>query len=639
MPHNNNGFSGHEMRGKTWTLEEARNIDFSNYGEIVKAFEPRGDHSRENKPFAFPGPLARTISQNSAVIRRGFMRSIMLGGDVANALTPGTKKDSTIAPGNLRLNFQFNPEYIERRVSQSVGAVNPLLQNPANLTQAVPGTAQFNFTMLFNREAEVAAQRKHFVRPDGTIEEPLNLDLFATGDFTSESIDSALKDPGKVGVMHDLNIFDKIIGQGIAKELIETITRYTEQQVIYSQIADDKETDADKKKRIVFEEEQKASFSTNLNNNFGNSAFLNPMPVRIVFSDMFMIEGLVVSSAVAFQKFSQDMIPTVCQVNCELLSLYVGFAKRKAFLTDNLTSWAKQQVLDDAAEVAATNTAKLQMGKRIKGLKIIFNSSEKENQQSQDENILDSPAYNEVGMRILRPITTSSFYPGNLSGNNLATFVTVPQWFNAFSGNSYYPGTTMVTQELREQFTNHQEQYSSTWVGKLPISVFIEYNHATAKKIVKTPAGPDVTITGKGPLDATFKIEWFLRDDSTGLKKALYAQEENATWKEENYSNYGIKEIDDTYTLYKKVFYIHPVLVANKESIRNTSKCTFILNLTMTQIVQGVTDAVNLPFRPIEIPFRYDAPLYYDKNAYQASHSSLVKSSIPTVYTQNTNIK
>ena len=72
----------------------------------------------------------------------------------------------------------------------------------------------------------------------------------------------------------------------------------------------------------------------------------------IVFSDLFMVEGLVVGSAVAFQKFSQDMIPTICQVNCKIYALYVGFAKKKAFLTDNLTSWATDTVKADEAAAA-----------------------------------------------------------------------------------------------------------------------------------------------------------------------------------------------------------------------------------------------------------------------------------------------
>jgi len=609
---------------KTWTLEEARNIDFDNYSKIVEAFEPRGDYSRENKPFAFPGPLSRNISQSSTKVKRGFMRSIILGGDVANALTPGGKSNSTSAPGNIRLNFQFNPEYIERRVSQSPGAVNPLLQNPQNLTQAVPGTAVFNFTMMFNREAEVAAQRQRFVRSDGSIEEPLNFNLFAKEDFDEFSIEDSLKDPGKVGVMHDLSLFDKIIGQGITKDLVDTITRYTQQQVIAINNNIDNETEDDKKQRIEFEQEQQTAFDSSLQKNFGNSAFLNPMPVRIVFSDLFMVEGLIVGSAVAFQKFNQDMIPTICQVNCELMALYVGFAKRKAFLSDNLTDWATTQARDAQDNSNAVNAAKAQMLRRIRGVKVIFNSSERENQQNNDNNVLSAPTHNEVGMRVLRPNISSSFYPGNNSNYNFR-FVTVPQWFNAFTGTHFYPTTsTNVSQEVLSQFTDNQTSSSSKEVGKLPVTVFIEYNNLSTVSTQQTPLGPK-QITTKTPLDANFDITWQLRDDSTGIKKGLKARKENVEWKEDNYPLYGIKEVDNTYTLYKNVYYIDPEDVPNKEAIKSTSKCTFILTITMRQNVQGINGEVSLQFKPIEIPFQSTEPLYYSIIAQQSQHTSLVK--------------
>ena len=120
--------------------------------EYVNAFEGNRNELYENKAFAFPSQQRHNISnldrsnlqKLESKIVRGFMRSIVFGGDVAANF--GFKDRS-----NLRLNFQFNPEYIERRVSQSPGAMNPLLQDPAALTQAVPGTAQFNFTMMFNR--------------------------------------------------------------------------------------------------------------------------------------------------------------------------------------------------------------------------------------------------------------------------------------------------------------------------------------------------------------------------------------------------------------------------------------------------------------------------------------------------------
>ena len=616
MPQNNKGFSGQEMRGKTWTLEEARNVDFENYDKIVKKFEGRGDYSRENQPFAYPGPLSRNISQNGEKIRRGFIRSIIMGGDIADALLPSPTGKGTTAPGNIRLNFQFNPEYIERTVQQSIGAVNPLLQNPANLTQAVPGTATFNFTMMFNREAEVAAT---------AAKNALNLNLFAGEDFDQNSIDSALKDPGQVGVMHDLSLFDSIIGQGITKELVSTITKYTHQQVIaMGNAALTDASEEDKNKLLELTGEQSTAFDKSINANFGNSAFLNPMPVRIVFSDLFMVEGLVTSSAVAFQKFNQNMIPTIAQVNCNVQALYVGFAKKKAYLSDTLTSWAVAQKGDQDAQAAAITRARAEMLRRIKGIKVIFNSSEIENQQNNDDNALSAPTYNSVGMRVLNPNISSSFYPGNNSTYD-TRFVTVPQWFNTFAGSQFYPVIgTNVSQTVRAQFLENQQNSNSKFDGELPVSVFIEYNHMFESTTQQTPTGPKKVIQPT-PLDADFNISWQLRDDSTGTKKGLITRYVSQPWKEANYPLYGIKEVDNTYAIYNNVYRLFPDTVTNKNTIKSGSKCTIILTLTMTQSVQGISAPVSLTFKPIEIPFQSTTPLYYDLNANATQHRSTVK--------------
>ena len=373
-----------------WTLDEAKNSDFNNYATLN---EGRLD-SRENDAFAYPGPFTRNIdgttnARLSPKITRGFMRSIIMGKDIADKLNPGGKN-----PGNLRLNFQFNPEYIERRVSQSPGAVNPLLQNPANLTQAVPGTAQFNFTMLFNREAEVAQRRKNLNTTGSNITGPASENSKATFDINENAINDSLKDPGQVGVMHDLAIFDSIIGQGITSELVDIISTYTRQQVV----AQTNNADDDDENVPVFED---VSFRASVTKNFGNSAFLNPMPVRIVFSDLFMVEGLVVGSAVAFQKFSQDMIPTVCQVNVEIYALYVGFAKKTAFLTDNLTSWATDVVTDKAAQAAEVKRVSKELKNSLLQLNLGVNVS--------DGDKLTVPTPDTIAMKVFTPISTGKF--------------------------------------------------------------------------------------------------------------------------------------------------------------------------------------------------------------------------------------
>lgn len=584
----------------TWSLSEATNVDFDNYSKIVNKFETRNPE-RENKPFIYPGPYARIIDPTnkelSQKMQRGFMRSIIMDKSISSALK------ATKNPGNLRLNFQFNPEYIERRVSQSPGAVNPLLQNPQNLTQAVPGTAQFNFTMTFNREQEVAQSG--------------NLNLIGTSDdFLNSDIQDNLNDPGKVGVMHDLSIFDKIIGQGISEELIDVITQYTRQQTVVSNnAAVSSETDKDQTGTVTFDE---TAFVKSVNRNFGNSAFLNPMPVRIVFSDLFMVEGLVVGSAVAFQKFSQKMIPTICQVNCEVYALYVGFAKRKAFLTDNLTDWAVTTATDAAKNAENTETAKKQMAKRVKRVKFVMNSSDTRG-AAVDENNLEVPDYNSTSMRIVKPTITNNYYPGNVS-NNTDRFVTVPQWFNAFSGSSFYPSTTNnITTAYQQGFTSEQINNNSSNVGKLPIHVFIEY---------ETAAGQS------GDLDAEFDISLSLFESTSGSTKQLNVQPTDK-WVKETWSEYGITKQFSNTEIYRRVFWVDPADVATKEAIASTARCTINIVLTMRQNVVGVSSQVVLDFKPIPLSYSSNAPLFYKASSYTDNNKNIVKQVSPTPNIRN----
>lgn len=68
-------------------------------------------------------------------------------------------------------------------------------------------------------------------------------------------------------------------------------------------------------------------------NNFGNSAFLVSLPVRIVFSSLFMVEGYITSTIVSFNKFNANMVPTQCSVGITMQALYIGFARKDTFLT------------------------------------------------------------------------------------------------------------------------------------------------------------------------------------------------------------------------------------------------------------------------------------------------------------------
>jgi hypothetical protein len=338
-----------------------QNPDFYNYSRLGETRNP----DNENPPFIWPGVNIRNISNDGVSVRmaRGFMRSILTDPEIVSAFNNPTQARQTSInnnPGHYRLNFQFNPEYIERSVAQTPGAVNPILQSVSNLTQPIPGSATFNFTMTFNREMEVAAAGN---RADSQL-------LWEGDDIDPDS--KRLKDPGLVGVWADLHMFDLIVGQGITEELLDLVAAFTEVQAIERSANESTTTDGEGEEPKKGEEkEKKASetdpdattfdkdeFTTNFRANFGNSAFLNPLPVRIVFSDTFMVEGMVTGTSVAFQKFNHRMIPTICQINVNFSAMYLGFAKKNAFLTDNLKAWAKDQakVIQDNIIIDESNS-------------------------------------------------------------------------------------------------------------------------------------------------------------------------------------------------------------------------------------------------------------------------------------------
>lgn len=324
-----------------------QNPDFYNYSRLGEVRSP----DRENPPFIWPGVNIRNINGGGVRMARGFMRSILTDPDIVNAFNTATQpRQTTIdtsktGSGHYRLNFQFNPEYIERSVAQTPGAVNPILQSVSNLTQPIPGSATFNFTMTFNREMEVANAGNR-----------ANSNVLWDGDDLDPT-STRLKDPGLVGVWADLQMFDLIVGQGITPELLDLVAAFTEVQALERSANESTTTDGEGEEPKEGEEKEektsetdpdstsfnKEQFETNFTANFGNSAFLNPLPVRIVFSDTFMVEGMVTGTSVAFQKFNHRMIPTICQVNVNFSAMYLGFAKKKAFLTENLTAWAKDQ--------------------------------------------------------------------------------------------------------------------------------------------------------------------------------------------------------------------------------------------------------------------------------------------------------
>lgn len=300
----------------------------------------------DNPPFAWPKNKTHYVDgvnkKTSQTIQRGYMRSLI------------TDPNVDITAKNRRLFFQFNPQAIQRSVSQTPGAMLPLLQSPEQLMQPVPGVSTFGFSLMFNREAEV----NQGVNPE-------NVDSI-------ELPNGSLALVSQVGVLADLLVLDTITGQGISSDLITSLAKrqtdfITQQMAAETAALNDlpEAAEAEARKTYVPTYTAKDKNTTELEDKFkvniGNSAFLNPLPFRVMFSSLFMVEGIATSVEVNFTKFSQTMVPTQCTVNISMYALYIGFAKKNTFLYDNLVQGANdtQAQTTKDEEVAKKLTAAL----------------------------------------------------------------------------------------------------------------------------------------------------------------------------------------------------------------------------------------------------------------------------------------
>lgn len=289
--------------------------------------------SVDNPPFLFPPKQYPDFAAGGTyTIQRGYMRSLISDPNI----------DGTKAMKNRRLFFQFNPQVLVRSVQQTPGMMNPLLQDPAQLMQPVPGTTSFGFQLMFNREHEVNVE---YNDPD-------------TEWLTLPNGDTALV--SEVGVLADLLVLDSITGQGISEDMINALVHkskmdyanknsITMKEIEALKNAGDEEA-ANRLKTQVLDIPEQADIDKLFSTNIGNSAFLNPLPFRVLFSTLFMVEGVATSVDVQFQKFSRTMIPTQCTVTINMYALYLGFAKKETFLYNNLIQTAADQAEAERAD-------------------------------------------------------------------------------------------------------------------------------------------------------------------------------------------------------------------------------------------------------------------------------------------------
>jgi len=294
--------------------------------------EPSGS-LLDNPPFIFPGPLTTiAVTGKQYKPKRGYIRRL---NEFYARMGPEAKSIT-----GRRCNFQFQPETIVRTVSaQSTDTQFFFNQDPAQLSVPIPGQSNYNITLMFNREAEVASGK--YTNNSGKMIKSKNLrsstaeldvNQFITGDYQPEWVCS-------IGVLADIMVLDGVIGQGISTETIRILNTISNTQAATT-ATDSTATEEQKKQAqdILEKESQKVKYWTQdaaTNPNLGNTAFLVPTPVRIMLSNMMMIEGFILTSSVNFHKFSKHYIPTQCRVDLTVQALYIGFAKNQTLLTQD----------------------------------------------------------------------------------------------------------------------------------------------------------------------------------------------------------------------------------------------------------------------------------------------------------------
>ena len=377
------------MANTEWLGNYSPNVKKSGYATDqflgINKYETSGltAQSDDNPRFAYPGGTIPNIYdapnniKTDTAVQRGFIRGIFP--EVMERASVASPKYKGVQTPTRRCFFQFNPSLILRSVQASSTTLNPLLQSPTELLQPIPGQASFEFQLLFNREREVSNQEyrtANGMSPTTTLDQS----LAAYGSNPSY----AQSHVGDLGVLTDLYVLDSIIGQSITSDTISTIQNYwditknargtkasdgTKAQESVVNNADGGKTvtktntdgstvvtTTDSKGKVTSTTTTPsdnpyadidftgADFAAKIKQVIGNSAFLNPLPIRIVFSSLFMVEGFVTASNVAFHKFSKNMIPTVCSVTLNVQALYIGFAKKDSYVSTQLEEQINQTI-------------------------------------------------------------------------------------------------------------------------------------------------------------------------------------------------------------------------------------------------------------------------------------------------------
>lgn len=307
---NNDQFYGAERAGET------RLTDGGN-GNWVGA-------GADNPPFKFPGNTVRTQDRSGKVVntklQRGYIRTLM------------TESEGT--PLKIaKCAFQFNPSTLNTSVAMSENMLNMMQQDIGQYSVPIAANVNFGFTMDFDRSME------------------LNEASGLNGTNSPDSADNMLGNlnPNQVGVLRDIAALNSVVGVGITQTSMAYAQKIAVDQIHAQNTALGEGADSAKMDKAV------ANVPNIIGSvNFGNTAFLQPVPVRIVFSSLFIVEGFVSNMAILYAKFTTAMVPMAARVDIQMTATYIGYAKKNTFTTASLKAQATEWKANQAAVMAKT---------------------------------------------------------------------------------------------------------------------------------------------------------------------------------------------------------------------------------------------------------------------------------------------
>jgi len=280
--------------------------------DIQAAGEVR-DRGRLNAPFVYPDSTIRVSDSDgnydTRVLQKGYIRRLNeFDADDQNPVL---------------CQFQFNPQYINQGAQFQSSIVNPIYQPIEQLKQPIASMTNFSFRLFFDRSMELNS-------PSAPTRAASDNPWEAGG-------------PSQVGVLHDINALFRVIGQGISADDVENaIVRSRENLAAGYSTLDEIDQTVEQIEKYNKAVSNSSSFFSN-NVNVGNTAFILPYPVRIVFSSLYIVEGFVTSTALEILKFNHAYVPMQAQVTLAVNAVYLGFAKKNTYFTHVLKTSAEEE--------------------------------------------------------------------------------------------------------------------------------------------------------------------------------------------------------------------------------------------------------------------------------------------------------